>query len=302
MNKVGHRKSTSTKEKKPDMYSMWAYVHPVEYAYKKTGGRVKFLLLLLLVIWLAQELWFRSIVPQPRYPGLNRFLDIVSVLWGSLFTGYIFHWIVDRYPRFRKQFLRDLSVERRFAHMLQQYMMLHVELMKHVPIEKVTDHRIWDMHSAYDITTIPVTARLDKRLRWILDAPNFDEAISHHGGRIKQEISLLLEKKKLSYPVRYCAKQANGSAQAKTGVGLPEDAREKDYITLNRAIHPLMQCRAVLMQEGILGPYLRDVPEISSLEQAWDLAQIVKRDRTIIADGLLLKIDLSHRVVKDRYR
>lgn len=119
-------------------------VGPTGYAVRQVNPWVFLAFILSLGLWVGQELWLRELFPVDGFKRLNRAFDILSVVWGSFFTGYVFHLIVDHLPKKREEY-RDLrAIELELASILLSHQKIICCLLVHIPKDETLDLSIYD--------------------------------------------------------------------------------------------------------------------------------------------------------------
>lgn len=109
------------------------YITPARYAIRESSFWMNFSFFLTLELWFIQEMFLRDAYPEKSHSDLNHFLDMLSVMWGSFVTAYIFFWITVHLPEKRKQRMIDIDRERDVAMIARSYFDLVVTLIKGIP-------------------------------------------------------------------------------------------------------------------------------------------------------------------------
>lgn len=110
------------------------YVPPSEYIYKSSNKAARTGFVVVLMVWLFQDLLFRDLfLPVENYRKAHQILDMLSVVWGSFVTGYIFHWIVEHAPSMRKRYEVEVDINRHLHNILEGYRSIFFKTMIDIP-------------------------------------------------------------------------------------------------------------------------------------------------------------------------
>jgi hypothetical protein len=118
-----------------------------EFTLRKIPLTLVLTFFLALVLWSYQELELRDRYHVAQHRTLNHLLDMLSVLWGALVTGSIFYFIVDHLPAMKKEYERQIAIERNLLGIINSYRAIYLAILKDTERDRTMNGNIYSRKS-----------------------------------------------------------------------------------------------------------------------------------------------------------
>lgn len=267
-------------------YSDKDYVRPLSYAIRESNFWVNFCFFFVVSFWFVQELAIRDAFQIEQHRRLHHILDILSVLWGSFVTGYIFHWVVTHVPNKRKQYERDLDMERNVGMIMANFQGLVVQLLKGIKRDSTVTGSIYASVYAIEPPAIVdemVAVRPNKVTGEFFPMPH-DPYYLHFESTIVQMRLSLTD----LYDTRHILdERLRGivvDMQEKLDRSFRNDVRDhkqrlEDYETLVDSVHWVFEyVKDRVKEHKVISPFLMAEYHWSTFQQAWTEAEEEERE------------------------
>lgn len=262
------------------------YVRPLAYAIRESSFWVNFCFFFVVAFWIGQELAIRDAFPLVQHRRLHHVLDILSVIWGSFVTGYIFHWVVAHVPDKRKQYERDLDMERSVGMIMANFQGLVVQLLKGIKRDPEVKGSIYAFAYAVDpppIVDEMVAVRENMFPDSFLHIPR-DPFYAHFESTIAQIRLSLADLYDTRHTLDDRLRGVVVDMHEKLDRDFKNDLRDhkqrlEDYEVLVDSVHWLFEyVRDRAKAHKIISPFLMAEYHWSTYQQAWTEAEEEERE------------------------
>lgn len=227
-------------------------------------------IMLVLALWLGQELWLREVYPVDEFKTFHRALDILAVAWGSYFTGYVFHLIVDFFPRMKDRYLLELAIEHKLSYLLMAHQSFLSNLMRNLDHDPTMDKSLYD--------TSPLRSKFGDDLAeaWLMEEEE-EGALNHYTEIVGLIIELKEDRSSLDLDFRTAVDKA--AKIAMNAYPIPPENEDQEAAlerieTLSISIAPIFfYCHERTSSGRAVAYHLYDHVKSSNYVSAWEISR-----------------------------